>query len=195
MDDILLTSSSATLCDSIMTHLSREFAMKDLGPLSFFLGISITQTSEFLFLSQKSYAETILERVSLSSCKPCATPIDTKGKLSAQSSDPYSDPNGYRKLVGSLQYLTFTRPDISYAVQHICLYMHDPRMSHVAALKRILCYIKGTLSHGLTLHKSSAISLTAYTDADWVGCLDTHWFTFGYCVFLGDNLVSWSSKH
>ncbi|GJY55715.1 ribonuclease H-like domain-containing protein [Tanacetum coccineum] len=119
--------------------------------------------------------------------------LDTESKLGSNG-DPISDPTLYRSLAGALQYLTFTRPDISYAVQQICLYMHDPRDPHFNALKRILRYVRGTLDHGLQLHVSSASQLTAFTDADWVGCPVTRRSTSGYCVFLGDNLLSWSAK-
>jgi len=93
-----------------------------------------------------------------------------------------------------LQYLTFTRPDIAYAVQQVCLYMHDPREPHLIALKRILRYIRGTLHMGLLLRPTSTTELTAYSDADWVGCADTRKSISGYVAFLGDNLISWSSK-
>ncbi|GKF88417.1 ribonuclease H-like domain-containing protein [Tanacetum coccineum] len=83
---------------------------------------------------------------------------------------------------------------ISYAVQQICLYMHDPRDPHFTALKRILRYVRGTIDHGLQLYVSSTSQLTAYTDADWAGCPVTRRSTSGYCVFLGDNLLSWSAK-
>ncbi|GKE15357.1 ribonuclease H-like domain-containing protein [Tanacetum coccineum] len=118
-------------------------------------------------------------------CNPCKTPVDTESKLGSDG-DPVSDPTLYRSLAGALQYLTFTRPDISFVVQQICLYMHDPRDPHFTALKRILRYVRGTIDHGLQLHVSSTSQLTAYTDADWTA--------FGYCVFLGDNLLSWSAK-
>nr|GEY45339.1 ribonuclease H-like domain-containing protein [Tanacetum cinerariifolium] len=94
------------------------------------------------------------------------------------------DPTLYRSLAGGLQYLTFTRPDISYAVQQICLYMHDPREPQLAALKRILCYIRGTLDFGFHLYSSTTISLVGYTDTDWACCLSTRRSTSGYCVFL-----------
>ena len=93
-----------------------------------------------------------------------------------------------------MQYLTFTRLDLTYAVQQVCLHMHDPRESHLAALKRLLRYVRGTVGFGLDLHRSPTSELVVYTDADWAGCPDTRRSTSGYAVFLGGNLVSWSSK-
>nr|GEY83620.1 ribonuclease H-like domain-containing protein [Tanacetum cinerariifolium] len=97
-------------------------------------------------------------------------------------------------LAGGLHYLTFTRPDISYAVQHICLHMHDPREPHLTALKRVLRYVCGTLDFGLQLYASPTYSLVAYSDADRARCPTTRQSTSGYCMFFGDNLLSWSSK-
>ncbi|GKA87994.1 ribonuclease H-like domain-containing protein [Tanacetum coccineum] len=119
--------------------------------------IVLTASSESLFLSQKKYAIDILEKAHMVSCNPSRIPVDTESKLGVDG-DPVSDPTLYRSLAGSLMYLTFTRPDISYAVQQVCLHMHDPREPHLSALKRIL--------------RS----------------------TSGYCVFLGNNLLSWSAK-
>ncbi|GKF58073.1 ribonuclease H-like domain-containing protein [Tanacetum coccineum] len=119
--------------------------------------------------------------------------LSQQNKLSADG-DPVSDPTLYRSLAGALQYLTFTWPDISYAVEQVCLYMHDPREPHFSALKRILRYICGTMPYGLQLFSSTTSSLVAYSDSDWAGCPTTRRFTSGYCVFLGNNLLSWSSK-
>nr|GEY99218.1 copia protein [Tanacetum cinerariifolium] len=194
VDDIILTASSDSLHQHIMKLLSDEFAMKYLGPLSYFLGIAISRTRDGLFLNQTKYACEILERAGLTRCKPSHTPVDTKAKLSSVVGSPVSDPTHFRSLAGALQYLTFTCPDISYAVQQICLHMHDPHDGHMVAMKRILRYIQGILHYGLHLYKSSTSDLVSYTDADWAGCPDTRRSTSGYYVYLDDNLVSWSSK-
>ncbi|XP_057543866.1 uncharacterized mitochondrial protein AtMg00810-like [Amaranthus tricolor] len=130
----------------------------------------------------------------MSQCNPVATPVATSDKLCANAGSSCEDPTLYRSLAGALQYLTFTRPDISYVVQQVCLYMHDPRIEHMAAIHRILHYVKGTLHYGLQLYRFNISTILSYTDADWGGCPDTRRSTSGYCVFLGDNLISWSAK-
>ncbi|GJU61400.1 ribonuclease H-like domain-containing protein [Tanacetum coccineum] len=155
--------NSPTILQRIISSLHAEFAMTDLGPLNYFLGISATRTTTGIFLSQTKYATEILERAQMLNCNPCRTPVDTEKKLGPEGS-PVTDPTLYRSLAGALQYLTFTRPDLSYAVQQLCLYMHDPREPHLNAMKRVL------------------------------RCPATRRSTFGYCVFLGDNLLTWSSK-
>ncbi|CAH9053753.1 unnamed protein product [Cuscuta epithymum] len=153
VDGIILTSTSQLLA-KLISQLGTEFSIKDLGPLSYFLGISVSRNRGGLFLSQNKYAAKILQRVGMASCNSSSTPVDTKAKLSAESGPSVPDPTLYRSLAGALQYLTFTRPDLSYVVQQVCLYMHDLRLPHLDALKRILRYVKGTLSYGLHLHPS-----------------------------------------
>jgi hypothetical protein len=147
-----------------------------------------------MVLSQRQYALDLLQRAGMVDCNTCATPIDIKCKLSAKDGALLTDPTEYRSYAGALQYLTLTRPDIQHAVQQACLYMHAPREPHLNLVKRILRYIKGTLDFSLHLSSSPTTSLTAYSDADWAGCPDTRRSTSGYCVYLGDNLVSWSTK-
>ncbi|GJT93539.1 ribonuclease H-like domain-containing protein [Tanacetum coccineum] len=183
VDDIILTASCPALLQQIIGSLNNEFDMTDLGALNYFLGISADRTPTGLFLSQKKYALQLLERAHMVTCNPSRTPVDTESKLGPEGA-PVQDPTLYRSLAGGLQYLTFTRPDLSYAVQQICLYMHDPREPHLAALKRILRYVQGTLDLGLHLYASSTTSLVGYTDADWAGCPSTRRSTSGYCVFL-----------
>ncbi|GJR15371.1 ribonuclease H-like domain-containing protein [Tanacetum coccineum] len=160
VDDIILTASSTSLLQRIISLLHAEFAMTDLGPLNYFLGISATRTTSGIFLSQTKYATEILEQAQMLNCNPCRTPIDTEKKLGPEGS-PVTDPTLYRSLAGSLQYLTFTRPDLSYAVQQLCLYMHDPREPHLNAMKRVLCYLRGTTDLGLQLFQSTTYRLIA----------------------------------
>ncbi|GJZ81707.1 ribonuclease H-like domain-containing protein [Tanacetum coccineum] len=193
VDDIILTSSSTSLLQRIIFSLHAEFALTDLGPLNYFLDISVTRTTSDIFLSQTKYATEIFERAQMLNCNPCRTLVDTEKKLGPEGS-PVTDPTSYRNLAGALQYLTFTRPDLSYVVQQLCLYMHDPREPHLNAMKRVLRYLRGTTDLGLQLFRSTTSQLIAYFDADWAGCPATHRSTSGYYVFLGDNLLTWSSK-
>jgi hypothetical protein len=194
VDDIVLTASTDHLLHRVIDALKKEFAMKDLGPLHHFLGVAVQRHMDSLFLSQRQYILDILTRHGMTGCNPCSTPVDSCAKLAATAGPPVADPTAYRSLVGALQYLTFTRPDIAYAVQQVCLYMHDPREVHLVAAKRILRYLQGSIDHGLVIPKSAPTQLIVYTDADWAGCPDTRRSTSGYAVFLGGSLISWSSK-
>ncbi|GJZ65526.1 ribonuclease H-like domain-containing protein [Tanacetum coccineum] len=193
VDNIVPMASSTNLLQRIISSLHKEFDMTDLGALNYFLGISVMRDSTGMFLSQKKFALELLDKAHMANCNPTRTPVDTESKLSSDE-DPIFDPTLYHSLAGGLQYLTFTRPDISYAVQQVCLHMHDPREPYLAALKRFLRYIRGTLDFGLQLYASITSSLVAYTDDDWAGCPITRRSTSGYYVFLGDNLLSWSVK-
>lgn len=124
-------------------------------------------------MSHGTYAEEILDIARMSQCKPCLTPVDIKGKLNTSYGASYDDPTHYRRLASALQYLTFTRPNISYDVQQVCLFIHDPKVEYMGALKHGPRHVKGTLDYGTHLYKSSLQSLVSYTDADWGGCLDT----------------------
>jgi hypothetical protein len=194
VDDIILTASSTTLLQRVVQALCREFAIKDLGALRFFLGIQVRRDATGFSLSQAQYTEDILERAGMANCKPAPTPVDAKQKLSAADGEPAKDATFYRSITGALQYLTLTRPDIAYAVNQACLYMHCPRAAHWTLVKRILRYLRGSISDGLFISASPSTELKAYSDADWAGCPDTRRSTSGYCVFLGESLVSWSSK-
>nr|GEX71843.1 ribonuclease H-like domain-containing protein [Tanacetum cinerariifolium] len=140
---------------------------------AFRVGFSSSHCDSSLFIyshvTEKKYALELLDRAHMATCNSTRTQIDTKSKLGFDG-DHVSDPTLYHSLASGLQYLTSTRPDISYAVQHVCIYMHDPQESHFAALKRILRYIRGTLKFGLQVYASSMGSLVAYYDVDWAGC-------------------------
>jgi hypothetical protein len=130
----------------------------------------------------------------MSNCKPCSMHVDNQAKLSEDEGPLIADATSYRSLTGVLQYLTFSPPNITYAVQQVCLHMHTPREPHLIALKRILRYLSGSLDYGLLIQPSPTSELVVYTDTDWAGYPDMHWSTSGYVVFLGANLVSWAAK-
>jgi hypothetical protein len=194
VNDILMTASSTELLRCTISALQREFAMKDLRPLHHFLGITVECRPDGLFLHQRTYTLDILKRVVMADYKSCTTPVDLQAKLAGDSGPPVEDGSQFQSIAAALQYLTFTRPDIAYVVQQICLHMHDLQEPHLAAMKRILPYLQGTPDYGLLLRRSSGSDLVVYTDTDWADCPDTRRSTPGYAVFLGDNLVSWSAK-
>jgi histone deacetylase 1/2 len=182
VDDIILTASTTTLLHGIISFLNFEFAMSDLGLLHHFLGVNVHRTSHGLFL---------LEWANMLNYNPIATPIDTKCKLFGQDGHTISHPSLYRSPSGALQYLTLTRPDLSYAIQQACLSMHYPREAHFQLVKQTLCYVKATAHLGLQLHTGSLSELAVYSDVDWAGYPNTCKSTSSFCVFLGINLVSW----
>jgi uncharacterized protein YbaR (Trm112 family) len=193
VDDIVLMVSSLALLQWIISALQHELSLKYLGQLHHFLGMHVQHTSSRLFLSQRQYMLDILDRVGMLDCKSCSTPVDLNPKLPANG-DPVPDPTDFRSLAAMLQYLTFTRPDLSYVVQQICLHMHDPREPHQAALKCVLRYVRVTLHMGLLICPYSQQKLIVYSNADWAGCPITRRSTSSYAIFLGDSLISWSSK-
>jgi hypothetical protein len=192
VDDIILTVSSTELLRRTISALHREFAMKDLGPLHHFLGITVEHRPDRLFLHQRTYTLDIVKRAVMADCKLCTTPVDLQAKLAVNSGPPVADVSQFRSIAEALQYLTFTWPDITYVVQQICLHMHDPRGHHLTAMKHILRYLRGMPDFGFS--RSSSFDLVVYTDANWASCPDTRRSTSGYVVFLEDNLVSWSAK-
>jgi hypothetical protein len=167
--------------------------MKDLGPLHHFLGIEILPTIDGLHLSQTHYAITILERANMIDCKPMSTPLEAKTKIGSNNT-PLDDPSYYRGIVGALQYLTITRPDLSYSVNYVSQFMHSPTIMHLKMVRRILRYVKGTIDVGLHFTSNTTLDLFAFSDADWAGCPTTRRSTTGYCTFLGGNLISWCAK-
>nr|XP_020157047.1 uncharacterized mitochondrial protein AtMg00810-like [Aegilops tauschii subsp. strangulata] len=181
--DIILTASSPALLQQITARLGTEFALKGLGALHYLLGIEVVRHATGFFLHQQKYAYKLLERAGMLNCKPASMLADTKAKVSAVKGSPVSDAPLYRSIVGALQYLTLTQPNLQYAVQQVWLHMHAPRDTHWALVKRILWYIRGTMAMSLTLKASSDTDLVAYSDAYWAGCPDTRRSTSGYCVY------------
>ncbi|KAK1618045.1 hypothetical protein QYE76_023562 [Lolium multiflorum] len=196
VDDIVIAGSSSSAVDHVVHTLSATFPIKDLGRLEYFLGIEAAYKSQGMILTQHKYALDLLHRANMENCRAVTTPMSSTDKLSRDDGDPLGpdDVFRYRSLVGGLQYLTLTRPDLSFAVNKVCQYLSRPTTVHYEAVKRILRYIKGTLSTGLHIQPSSSTVLDIYTDADWAGCPDDRRSTGGFAIFLGGNLISWSSR-
>ncbi|KAM2512647.1 hypothetical protein PS1_036897 [Malus domestica] len=191
VDDIVLTGNNPSLLQHFITALGHVFELKDLGPLHYFLGLQVSTKALGMHLTQAKYAYDLLNKANMLECKPCSTHVAAKLSLSAHDGVPLSSPTEYRMLVGCLQYLTITRPDISFAVNNVAQYMSNPLSTHLLAVKRILRYVKGTLDQGLLLRPQPTSSrLFAFSDADWAGCVDTRRSTTGYLIYHGAKLVS-----
>jgi hypothetical protein len=193
VDDIILTGTHTSVINFLIYRMQREFPLKDLGPLSFFLGIQVTRSSTGLHLCQMKYITDLLHRTHMDGAKPAKSPCSTGTKLSRYDGEALEDPSIYRHVVGSLQYCTLTRPEIAFSVNQLCQHLHSPTSAHLSAAKRVLRYLKGTLDHGLWYTKSS-LQLNAFCDSDWAGDPDDRRSTSGFAVFLGNCLISWSAK-
>ncbi|GKV26673.1 hypothetical protein SLEP1_g35931 [Rubroshorea leprosula] len=194
VDDIIITGDDVPGVEELKQSLSQKFEMKDLGVLSYFLGLEVTSSDDGYLLSQVKYASDLVSKAELNDGKSVSTPLEPNVKLTPMDGSPLSDPTRYRQLVGSLVYLTTTRPDIAYAVHLVSQFMAAPRFTHYAAVLRIIRYVKGTLFHGLHFSTNSSSVLRANFDADWASDPSYRRSTTGYCLFLGNSLISWRSK-
>ncbi|XP_050125670.1 uncharacterized mitochondrial protein AtMg00810-like [Malus sylvestris] len=191
VNDIILTCSNTSKINAAIQELSEVFDLKDLGRLTFFLGLQIHyRDNEDIFVNQTKYIKDLIHKAGLKSCKPTTTPYKPHNSMLVTEGKPLVDPSIYRSIVGSLQYLTFTRPDIAFAVNSVCQFMTSPTDDHLTAVKRILRYLQGTIEAGICYSAIAAVSLNAFSDAD----LNTTRSVTGYVVFVGNNLISWQSK-
>jgi histone deacetylase 1/2 len=158
--------------------------------------VEVAPRADGLVMTQKKYSLDLLQRAGMLKCKTSTTPMSTTNKIIAVDGELLfsTDATMYRSIVGGLQYLTITRPDISFAVNRVCQYLHAPRDTHWSAVKRILRYVRLTVSHGLHLRSNPTGVLSAYSDADWAGSPDDRRSTGGYAVFFGSNLIAWSAR-
>lgn len=193
VDDMIITGNDPLNISQLKKNLSKEFEVKDLGQLRYFLGIEIARSHKGIILSQRKYVLDLLHETGMLGCRPASSPIEQNHKICAQNGDPI-DKERYQRLVGRLIYLCHTRPDITYAVSVVSRYMHDPRSGHLDAVYRILRYLKSCPGKGLWFKRNCHLDVEGYCDADWASCLDDRRSTSGYCVFVGGNLVSWRSK-
>lgn len=190
VDDIIITGPSLPVLSSLKCLLNTHFKLKDLGNLKYFLGIEIARADAGIVLSQRNYTLQLLDDTGFLACKPTPLPMDSNHHLTATDGDPLPDPYQYRRLVGRLLYLTISRPDITYAVHKLSQFVAQPRTSHLNAAHHLLRYLKNKPGQGLLFSSSSSLQLKAFSDADWAACPDSRKSTTGFCIFLGDALVS-----
>ncbi|PKU68311.1 Retrovirus-related Pol polyprotein from transposon TNT 1-94 [Dendrobium catenatum] len=193
VDDILLTGNDQQAISTLLQKLHSKFTMKNLGLAHHFLGIKITSSEDKYHLSQSSYALSILHLANLTHCNHLANPSCTKLPSQAEDEQPCFDHATYRRIIGSFQYLTLTRPDIAFAVNTLSQHMHDPEIVHTYLLKRLLRYIKGTIDLGIPITRSTLL-LRTFSDADWAADPISRKSISGFCTYLGDTLVSWTVK-
>ena len=193
VDDIILIRNNSKHVASLVAALSAVFELKDLGDLNYFLGVQISRTLVGLHLTQSKYASDTLHRFHMENSKPTKTPYCPSTRLLPHDGVALSDPTEYRSLIGALQYLTFTCPDLAFSVHQLCQFMSNPTTIHLEAAKRVLKYLCGTLYHGISF-SPYPLTLTAFSDADWAGDPYDRRSTTGLLVFLGPSPISWSSK-
>ncbi|KAG7586548.1 Zinc finger CCHC-type [Arabidopsis thaliana x Arabidopsis arenosa] len=194
VDDILVTGDNAIMVSNVLASFADRFSIKDPTDLHYFLGIEVTRSPRGLHLMQRKYIMDLLNKNNMLDAKPVTTPLPTTPKLTLLTGEKLPDASQYRSVVGSLQYLSFTRPDIAYAVNRLSQFVHQPTDAHWNAAKRVLRYLAGTPTHGIQLTASSPMTLHAFSDADWAGDTEDYVSTNGYLIYLGRNPISWSSK-
>ncbi|GJU68065.1 retrovirus-related pol polyprotein from transposon TNT 1-94 [Tanacetum coccineum] len=166
----------------------------DDGEMTFFLGLQVNQSPCGIFINQSNYVLEILKKYGMESCDPVGTPMEIKDKLDLDQNGSPVDATKYHSMIGALMYLTSSRPDIVHATCLCARYQAKPTEKHLKEVKRIFRYLRGTVNTGLWYTKDSGIELTGFSDADYAGCKDTFKSTSGGAQFLGEKLVSWSSK-
>ena len=170
VNDIVLAGKSNRKMSEVKNALASKFDVKDMGKLHYFLGVKVIQNQEGekIWIGQPAYAESILQKFGMENAKPVSTPVDTGTKLIKSTDESEGvDQTLYQSAVGSLLYLSIgTRPDITYAVSNVAKFCANPNKQHLTAVKRILCYLKGTVDLGLLYSKDGSKDCVGYADAD-----------------------------
>ena len=194
VDDMIITGDDMQGIQDLKHFLGHQFEMKDLGSLHYFLSLEDSFSVDGYYLTRAKYTSDLISRASITDSKIIDIAIEYNRCLNSHDGEPLSDATLYIQLVGSLIYLTVTRPDISYVVHVVSQFMATSRSPHYAVVLRILRYLKCTIFNGLHFSSHSSLTLQAYSDADWAGDPTDRRSTTEYCFLLGDSLISWKSK-
>lgn len=194
VDDLIFTGDDELMMSEFKNSMMREFDMTDLGRMRFFLGIEVLQKSDGIYISQRKYAMEVLKRFSMEESNSVSSPIVPGFKICKDEDGIKVDETYYKQIVGSLMYLTATRPDLMFVVSLISRYMAKPTQLHLQVAKRALRYLKGTINYGILYKKRGDEELIAFTDSDYAGDLEDRKSTSGYVFLMSGGAVSWSSR-
>jgi hypothetical protein len=194
VDDLIFTGNHSGMFQKFKDSMMKTFDMTDLGKMRHFLGVEVIQDSQGIFMCQHRYAKEILERFGMENSNAVCSPMVTGTKLSKHDQGNKVDPTQFKQIIGSLMYLTATRPDLMFAVNMVARFMEQPVETHMIAAKRILRYLKGTLDLGILYKRGESKNLIAYSDSDYGGDIDDRKSTYGYVFMLGSGAVAWSSR-
>lgn len=194
VDDLIITGNCEVEINQFKVNLCTRFHMKDLGKLQRFLGLELAYEKDGALLHQTKYTTDVLYRFGMLDSKPTYTPVDPNTRLHKDEGIKLDDATMYRKMVGSLIYLTLTRPDLAYSVGVLSRFMQQPRRPHLHALRRVLHYVKATIGMGISFKRETNFKLSGFCDADYGGDPSTRRSTTGYVFLLGGGAVSWCSK-
>ncbi|KAM6564187.1 hypothetical protein CsatB_024185 [Cannabis sativa] len=184
-----------TEIQQVITTLHDQFTLKVLGfVMSCFLGFEVHRSNESITLTQQNYARDLLTTTQLLDSKPQRTLMCSTSESFPKIDTPMQNPTMYRGVIGALQYFTMTRPDITFHMNRLSLFMQSLTFNHWSACKHVLRYLAGTFDMGLTSNVAYSLNLQGFIDADWAGCYDDRKSTSGYCIFICGNLISWCSK-
>lgn len=194
VDDIVFGSTLQDKVDEVVDQMTKEFEMSLVGELNYFLGLQIKQGTDGIFISQAKYANNLVKRFGLEGVKQMRTPMGSHEKLTKDEEGIPVDSKLFRSMIGSLLYLTASRPDLCFSVGLCARYQANPKETHLKAVKRIIRYVNGTSNYGIWFSKDTNTYLVGFSDADWAGSSDDRKSTTGGCFYVGCNLVSWHSK-
>ncbi|XP_017618008.1 uncharacterized mitochondrial protein AtMg00810-like [Gossypium arboreum] len=194
VDDLIFTGNDQIMFDKFKKSMMAEFDMSDLGRMHYFLGIEVAQSDTGIFISQRKYVQEILKKFQMADCNPVGKPTETSLKLVKDDNGRDVDNTLYKQIMGSLMYLTTTRPNITYTVNLICRFMECPKEMYLQTAKRIFRYLQGTIDYGILYKKAEKSALIGFMDSDYAGDQDDRKNTSGYVFMLGSGAVSLSSR-
>jgi len=194
VDDIIFGATLDSLAHEFSEEMKQEFEMSMIGELNYFLGLQVKQNTEGIFISQSKYTKDLVKWFGLDGKSRARTPMGTSVKISSDLAGKYVDPSLYRSMIGSLLYLTASRPDIAFSVGVCARFQANPKESHLTAVKRIIKYVNDTLSYGIWYSRETNLVVAGYSNVDWAGNADDRKSTSGGCFYVGNNLVAWMSK-